>query len=139
VPFTQESARLKSGLVKTALATSKVRLFKSSFAPTVNSTVAEFVAAECDFDGYPATGIAVTAMLGPVNDPLGGSNILSPVCLFLWTLDTAGVTNMVGGFFHTTAAGALYAYQVYTNPVPMAAAGDSIAQVVTYNDGQNGV
>lgn len=139
MPYTQEAARTKSALVKAALAASKVRLFKASFTPSPASPRSEFLANECDFDGYPAGGVAVAALTGPINNPTGGAAVNTPLVNFAWTLDTDAVGNMVGGYWHETGAGALYTYVRFPSAVPMAAVGDGIPLVITYVDGDNPV
>jgi hypothetical protein len=139
MPYTQEAAMTQAALFKTALATSKLALFLSSFAPTVNSKVADFVAADATYDGYTAGGTAITAFLGPGTDPAGGADVVSPNVFFLYVDGMTHVMNLIGGWYLLTTGGALFAYGVFPAPVAMAANGDFISQVVTLNVGQNPV
>lgn len=137
MPYTQESAMTQAGLMKTALATSKLGLFLSSFQPTVNSKVADFTGADATYDGYTAGGNAITAFLGPGADPGGGADVISPNVFFSYVDGETHVQNLIGGWYLLTTGGALFAYGVYPNPVAMAANGDFISQVITLNFGQN--
>src|SRR5262245_4667343 len=108
--YTREAATTKASEIKTALATSKMRFYKSSLIPTAFTTKDQLIAAECDFDGYVAGGYAITAWTGPQNDPAGGSVIATPAVNP--TYGPAGdppVTNTVGGYWiQDTAADVRY-------------------------------
>jgi len=120
--------------LKAALALSKVRLFKTMtndeppvpFVPTVSTTSAELENAECDFDGYPAGGITVTAMLAPLLDPAGGASIESPVVQFAWAHVDTDVGNVVAGFWLEDAAGILRMIGVLPVPIPLQGPGQGI-------------
>lgn len=127
----------KAGVLKTALAASKLRLYKNALVPDVNTTKAMFEANEADYDGYTAGGVTVTAFLGPGLNPGGGADIISPVNYFAWTHDTDDVGNMIGGWWLELAAGAVYAYTNYPSPIGMAKAGDVIPQVIQFTEGDN--
>lgn len=127
----------------TALATrlvdSLVRLFKSTYVPSRESTRAELVAAECDFSGYPATGIEVAAWTAPVNDPDGGSAIFSGLLSYVFVNEVDpldNVNNMVGGYWIETAAGALVRVATFDEPVEMAVVGDAIPLLVKLVEGE---
>lgn len=137
MPYTQESSLAVGNVVKTALALSKVRLFKNSFTPNALSVKADFVAAECDYDGYVAGGIAVTAFLGPAFNPTGGAMITSPVTNFAFVQDTPNLGNMVGGWWIETAAGLVWAYTVFPQPVSLARNGDQLPLVIQFLEGTN--
>jgi len=122
-------AKLEAVAGKAALANSVLRAFKFGFNPTVTSTLADFVANECDFDGYaPQT---ITAWSDPV---LAGAAyaIFAPVQTFRWAHDTDDVGNAVGGVFLVTAGGALYQYTTFDPSRP--AQGPDQAVIVTPTD-----
>jgi len=137
MPYTQESSLAVGTVIKTALALSKLRLFKNSFAPNALSVKADFVAAECDYDGYVAGGIAVTAFLGPAFNPTGGAMITSPVTNFTYVAGVPLVGNMVGGWWLETAAGLLWAYTVFPQPISMAVDGNQLPLVIQFLEGTN--
>lgn len=144
MPYTRQSAVSKATVIKAQLAAAKLRLFKNDFVPNVNSLLADFVAAECDFAGYAATGITIAAFNGPIFNPNGGADLISPLVLFAWATAGADLTNMVGGWFLTTAAAtaplsavALWSFQRFPTPVGMAQAGDAIPLVISFTEGQN--
>jgi len=103
-------AKIEATATKTALANSVLHCFKSPFAPTPTSVLADFTAQECDFDGYaPAT---IAAWEDPV---LAGAAyaIFAPTQVFRWDLDTDAVGNQVGGTYLVTAGGLLYQYTIF--------------------------
>jgi len=110
---------------KTALASSHVRLFKSTLVPTPETVLADFVSAEADFDGYPSGGIVVTAMNNPILDPAGGYSIGSPEIQF--ETDAAEATpNLIGGWFQVTSGTVLYGYSTFGSPQPMQTPGQGL-------------
>lgn len=114
-----------AGREKTALASSHVRLFKTSLVPNTATPLADFASNEADFDGYPAGGIVITAFLDPILDPEGGYSIGSPVVQF--ETDPAEATpNLIGGWFLVTAGTLLYGYGTYSTPVPMQVPGQGL-------------
>jgi hypothetical protein len=116
---------------QTALALSKVRLFKSSLVPTPSTTLAELVAAEADYDDYPAGGDTITAFLDPILNPAGGSSISAPTVQFAVTTDPPIVTNLIGGAWLEDAAGKVRLVMPFASPVPMEIAGQGFPLNVT--------
>jgi hypothetical protein len=109
--------RAVEGIV--SLAGCIMHLFKSGdFVPSPLTPKADFLAAECDFDGYAPNTIAAWS------DPpvLAGSSwsIYAPTQTFRYTFSD-GVANSVGGYFLVTAGGDLYGYVTF-NPAENAAA-----------------
>lgn len=105
-------------LAKTALVNAKVRLFKSGFHPTPANVQADFIAQECDFDGYAAVTIAAWGDI-VLASAQAGYLVLGVNCVFLWALAVDAVENMVGGFWVETAAGVVWQYQEFADAVPM--------------------
>lgn len=104
---------------QTALAASKVRLFKSTFVPSTSTTKAELVAAEAAFTGYPAGGAAIAAWLDPVLDPAGGASITAPTVQFDMGPAPIVATDIVGGFWLEDAAGLVRLVGTFAAPIPM--------------------
>lgn len=101
-------AKTEATAGKTRLALAVVRLFKNDgFVPTPLSVKADFVAHECDFDGYVSK--VITAWSDPVLAGVGYA-LYAPTQTFPWVLDTDAVGNSVGGWWVELAAGTLYAY-----------------------------
>lgn len=121
---TKEGAVNLAALVQGNLALCKVRLYQSSFTPTSTSSKADFVAAEANFSGYPAGGIAMTAWLDPGFNPNGGASIQSPAIQFALATATPIVPNEIGGMWIETAAGDFWNYGALDNPKSMAVVGD---------------
>lgn len=136
--YTREAAETKATEIKTALATSKMRFFKSSLIPTQFTTKAELIAAECDFDGYTAGGYAITAWNGPQSDPQGGKVISSPAINPTYgPAGTPPVTNTVGGYWiQDTAANVRYVV-VYSPARSMTQDGDGWTEVGQIVEGRN--
>jgi len=116
--YTNAACLVNAAEKQTALAASKVRLFKSTFVPTVATTLAELEADEADFTGYPAGGATITAWLDPLLDPAGGASITAPTVQF--AVDPApSATDIVGGFWLEDAAGDVRLVGQFAAPVPM--------------------
>jgi len=95
---------------KTRLAASVLRLFQTPFVPNVNSTLADFIAAEANFDGYLAQTIATWS------DPVlagAGYAIFAPTQTFRWVHDTLDTGNQIGGAFLVLSSGELYQFTVF--------------------------
>ena len=114
-----------AGLLKTALANSKIRLFKADagIILTNATTQAELVAGECDFTGYAA--ITVAAWNNPLLNPVGGAGIDSGLQQFA-TANPYTVGNSVGGGWVETAGGVLVAAWNYDPARSCNGAGDGV-------------
>ena len=108
---------------KAAMANCVMKCFQQGFSPTPNSTLADFLAAECDFDGYAPITIATWA--DPVLSGVGWS-IFAPTQVFRWEHDTDDVGNNVGGFWLTTSGGHLADYTVFDPAVAMTGPGMAV-------------
>ena len=117
--YTNEACLTLAAEKQTALALSKVRLFKSTFIPTVATTAAELAAAEAAFTGYPAGGAAVVAFLDPILDPSGGASITAPTVQFDMGPAPILATDLVGGFWLEDAAGDVRLVGTFGAPIPM--------------------
>lgn len=137
MPYTKESAITKADATQTVVALTKLRLFKNSFVPTVDSVKADFVAAEADYDGYTAGGLTVTAFGDPFFDPAGGASIISPLKTFAYVDGVGHVGNMIGGWWLDLAAGDLWCYGTFPAPVALSADGMALNMTVTLNEGRN--
>lgn len=127
---TTEGLMKDGAAFQTALALSKMRLFKSTeMNLTENTTKAQLVAAECDYDGYAAGGIAVTALNDPFIDESGGVVVLSPVVQFNYVDDVGHVANTVGGFWLEDAAGVVRISGEFATPQNMAGNTQSVPVV----------
>lgn len=137
MPYTNEMAANKATVVKATVALSKLRLFTNALTPNVNTVKANFEAAEADFDGYTPGGNTITAFLAIGSDPGGGYDVPSPSSQFVWAHDTDDVGNLIGGWWLELAAGGVWAYATYPEPIGMAKAGDTITQLITLVEGRN--
>lgn len=138
--WTREGANAKVGILKTALAASKVRFFKSSLFPTVNTTKAMLVAGECDFSGYTAGGYALATWTGPINNPASGAIMSSPLVNVVFTPPAdpdPPVGNAVGGWWIELSAGGVYVVGTFEQPITMNQAGDGFPWVVQIVEGFN--
>lgn len=105
------------------LANSVLHLFKAPFLPSITTTKADFLAQECDFDGYaPATIAAWGApvLLGPA------WATYAPTQTFRWSLVTDAIGNMVGGWFLVTSGGELMDYAVFDPATPCQGPGQAV-------------
>jgi len=118
-------------LMQTGLATSKMRLFKDGLITlTPLTTLAELVAAECDYTGYTAGGQAITAWNAPLLQAGGGAGITSPTIQFAaGTPYTVG--NVVGGGWIEDTGGVLWFAWKFDSAVPIGASGQGVPVSVT--------
>lgn len=125
-------ALILAGLVRTALAGAKLKLYKAISQPlSVSTVIGDFT--EADYDGYAEKTIA--AWLAAYLDPAGGASIQCGTQQF----DFVGpvvTTNVIPGFYLTNAAGALIFAGSFPAPIAMANDGDSIPINITLNYGQ---
>lgn len=117
-------AALTAAEMKTVLEDSVVKLFKSSFTPDPSNVVADYDAAECDFDGYAS--ITIEDWAAPILSPGSGYMINSPLLQWSWAFDTLGTGNDVGGLWVEDSTGALRMALIFTQPIPMQLAGQGL-------------
>jgi hypothetical protein len=122
---------------QTALANSKIRLFKSNITPTAGMTQQDLIDIEADYDDYPAGGATVTAMLNPLADPTGGASIQSPLTQFVCT-GAQTTPNTIYGWWHETGAGVIVAGGTFPSGIPMANNNDGFNFSDTLVYGRNG-
>ena len=113
-----------ASLVQTALASSKLKLYKSGLTLTPATTQAALEAAECDFTGYTAGGIAISAWNAPILATAGGYSIQSP--LAQWVVGATPTGNLVGGWWVEETGGALIVAAQFATPVPMEVTGQGL-------------
>ena len=116
--------------VRAALANSVLHLFKSSFAPTPANILADYTAAEADYDTYVA--ITITAWAAEILAPGTGYMILSGLQQFAVGASDPTVPNEIGGCYLVDAAGKLRLTGIFTAPVPMAMAGQGVPITLTW-------
>lgn len=136
--ITKEGATIRAGRMKTAWATSKVRLCQSPFIPTENSTKAQLVAAEATFRNYTAGGYPITAFSGPQNVSGGGSIITSPT--ISPTVDNGvdePIANIITSWWLENAAGGVELVGVLDAPIAMQNDGDGFNLVIQDVEGKN--
>lgn len=139
--MTYEAAVAKATDIKAALATSKVRFFKSTLVPDQNTTRVALLAAECDFDGYTAGGYELLAFTGPIKATGGGAVLTSPLVNVAY--GPAGdppVPNTVGGWWiddDTAVTPQVRIVGIYNPARPMAAVGDGFAWIWQDVEGVN--
>jgi len=103
-------AKVEAEAARTRLVNSVLHLFQAGFAPTPTTVLADYLANECDFDGYAALTIAAWA------DPvLAGAAYVTyaPTQTFPWDHVADDVGNQVGGSFLVTAGGVLYSATIF--------------------------
>jgi len=111
-----------AGLVRTALAASKIRLFQSTLVADDLTDLATLEAAEADYDGYAE--IALAAWGAVYQSPLGAAT-QSPQVQFQPTGSV--VTNSIGGAWIETAGGIVIQIVKFDDPgVSMASADDQV-------------
>lgn len=99
---------------RTRLALAKLKLYKSSFIPTNQSLLADFVAAEADFSGYAFATLSWDAV---GVDSLG--NYFTEGSNSLFQASDALNPNTIGGAWIETATGTLVMFLPFDVPVNM--------------------
>lgn len=107
-----------AGLIRTRLAGSRVMLFKTGYTPTFASTLAEVVAHEADFDGYPPGGIVVPAWGAVVLAPGQGTFFQSTPVQFTYGPPGPNGGNVVAGYAVVTADNVLWLVGTFPDPIP---------------------
>lgn len=107
-----------AGLNQAALANSVVHLFKASLSPSPSTPLADYTAAEADFDGYTAQ--TITAFLNPSLAPGSGYQIQGPIQQFEWAHVSADVANSIAGAYLVDSTGVLIDVIIFTAPITMA-------------------
>lgn len=121
--YANQGSLLLATTVATELTTLKMRLFKSTFNPMPSNVLADFVAAEAAFSGYPAGGIAITWGTA-FYAPGGGAAVNSQLAQFN-SATPFSATDTIGGYWLDNGTVALL-YAVFDNPVSMGLAGQSL-------------
>jgi len=100
----------------------KVLLFQNDFVVQASTAIGDFT--EADFGGYPAGGIVLPAVTGPVEMGNGTRAVLANVTFAAdGTLDPAGQT--VYGYYVVGNTGAdLYMFEKFAEPVTFGVPGD---------------
>jgi hypothetical protein len=107
-----------------AYAATHIRLFKSSFTPSGVSPLADFVAAEADYDTYAS--IAMATWDTPILAPGSGYMIGSPLVQFAVGPTDPVVGNVIGGYFVVDSGGKLRIAGTFEAPIAMQVAGQGI-------------
>lgn len=115
-----------AGLIQSGLAASKLRLFVAGYQPNLNDTLADLVAVEATFSGYPAGGYSLATWSAALFNPVGGSQTVAPQTDVLFTAPGSGspVTQTLGGWFLVSSGGILVADGLFDTPIPMVQNGD---------------
>jgi hypothetical protein len=111
-------------LVQTQLVNCTMHLFQADLlpSPTPTTPLSTFLAAEANFDGYAPATIAAW------QDPVLAGNawaIYAPTQTFRFTF-SAGVGNVIGGYFIVTAGGDLKDYTVFNPSEAVNAPGQAV-------------
>lgn len=117
------------GLVRTNLASCKLKLFKNDILLTPATVKADLT--EADFGGYAEK--TITALLPAYIDPAGGAS--AQIATQQFDCDGTAPDNVVYGFWVETAAGVLVLAGSFDQGIPMVNLGDSIPIDVKFNFG----
>lgn len=125
IKYPSAGALWLAGIVRTALAGCKIRLFKDGEGIVVGPalTLAALEAAEADFTGYAE--ITVANMTAPLLNPLGGASISTSTQQFAMAAPYT-TPNVIAGGWIETATGDLVMAWSYGEPKSLVGAGDGI-------------
>lgn len=115
--------------LQTAYAASTLHLAKSSLVPNGSTTLAEFTAAEADYDEYEA--LELTAWNDPILSPGAGYMITSPLVQFEVGAVDPVTPNVIGSWFLVDANDKLRMAGTFGEPIPMQVAGQGIPMSLT--------
>jgi hypothetical protein len=123
--LTTEASRNRATILKTALASSKVRLCQAPFTFANGTTKEDAVAAEADFDGYTPGGNTITAFGNPL-DVTGGGAAIGADTTFAYVDDDTHVANTISaGWIELAAGGIVFPFNLQ-NPLTFNSNGDGI-------------
>lgn len=128
-------AQKSAQLMRTALANSKLRLFKAgAFNPTNATPLAAFDDAEADFSGYTEVTIATF----PAEFLFGSGYALSSQQRFDYNSGDGSVGNQIGGWYLVSAAGVLVEFGTFDPSRPVQGDGQVVfvTAVVPFGSGQ---
>lgn len=124
--FAQASAAIAT------LAGSSFKLLKVGFDPQFASTLAQVLAAEADFSGYPTGGLTLATWLGPMLSPGAGAAIIGPQTFFVRDGTLPGVNNVIGSWALVTAGNVLWALGSFPQAVTFQLPGQGISIPVAF-------
>ena len=109
---------------QTALVNSVIHLFKASLSPNGSTPLADYTAAEADYDNY--LPLTFAAWDDPILAPGSGYMIGSPLVQFEVGLTDPVTPNTIGGCWVEDAANKLRIAVIFDEPVPMQLAGQGL-------------
>lgn len=113
-------------LVQAEFVNSKLRLFKTGFAPLANTPRSAYLAQEADYSGYPAGGVTLAAWNDPILTAGSGYQIGSPLSQFMFDSGEGDVGNVIGGGWLEDAAGNIWIAFGFAGDIPMETDGQGI-------------
>lgn len=129
--FPLEGCLATATATQTAMALSVAHLFQDTLpAPDPSVPLADYTAAEADFDGYAA--VTITVWNDPILAPGSGFLISSTLLHYEWAHDTLDVGNQISGFYIVDAAGKNRLVGIFDTPIPMVMAYQGIEFYVNW-------
>jgi len=126
--LSMEGAEVIATANQARMANCVMHLFKYTFTPTPTTPLSEYLANECDYDGYAPKTIATWDAPLLAGQAWG---IFAPTQTFRWEFDTEGVGNQVGGHFLVTSGGKLMDYSIYGPSIPCQGPGQAVVKTPT--------
>lgn len=108
----------------TALAAGVLHLFQVPFTPSPSNPLADYTAAEADYDDYVA--LALTPWHDPILAPGSGYMIGSPLVQFIVSSASPAVGNLINGCYLVDAGGKNRLTIIFTDSIPMQIQGQGI-------------
>ena len=126
--LSMEGAQVEATAAQTRMATGGMHLYQSGFVPSPTSTLTDFDANECDFDGYVAA--TFTAWNAPV---IAGTGWMTygPTQTFAYVDGATHVGNMVGGYYLVDKDGKLVGWSAASPAEPCQANGQAFIRTPT--------
>lgn len=119
-----EAGLNRQAIMQAALANSRVRLVQAPFGFATNTTRAQAVTAEANFDGYPVAGNVIAAWGNPLSVP-GGGGAIAAETTFSYVDGVGHVANQISGGWVEVGGNMVSAFN-FASPVTLQSNGDGI-------------
>ena len=131
---TNEAAIARLGILKFALANSRVRLCQAPFVFAQGTTKASAVAAEADYDGYTSGGNTITAWGDPLLQTGGGAAIAAETT-FAYVDGMTHTANTISSGWVELAGGSLVLPFNLSAPITLQNNGDGFVLQLLNSEG----
>jgi hypothetical protein len=126
------SVLAQAAATQALLAGCKVKLVKSPFNPAFQTTLADVLAQEADYSGYPSGGFTLAAFQNPLLAPGQGAAIIGATVQFARDGTSPGVNNVIGGWALVTSGDVLWAVGTFPQDIPFQVPGQGTPIILNF-------